>query len=239
MDSKAHDRKVIEMKEMPRARNFDLMLQSFFSGIDLEKLLIPGRKVLEIGCGRANTIRQFAQKYGIQAYGLDLADFTKSGKPEYRGVDLNFVQGDALNLPFKKNFFDFVFSHYTFQYLADKLKGLREAHRVLKLGGVGVIDFGRLNVDNETSGGEFLYDAEISPSLAEIISDPKYANSGQLQSERVNIFDKDQKGKFQDRRANRVTILKTQPTPLKFPELVRTEEKYSGIWPFVHCTYAK
>lgn len=56
------------------------------------------------------------------------------------------VEGDALRLPFRSNWFDFIFSRGSIPFWPDQVRGLKEAYRVLKPGGVAYIGggFGRL-----------------------------------------------------------------------------------------------
>lgn len=62
-------------------------------------------------------------------------------KPERS--NLEWIEADALNLPFPGAHFDLVTSAFGFRNLADYDAGLREIVRVLRPGGeVGILDFG-------------------------------------------------------------------------------------------------
>ena len=56
-------------------------------------------------------------------------------KAQKAGVEIPFVQADALNLPFPDNSFDAVTISFGFRYFTDYEKSLRELHRVLTKGG--------------------------------------------------------------------------------------------------------
>ena len=67
-------------------------------------------------------------------YGIDL--FVTSHSPR---TNLLLLQGDIQQLPFPQRTFDLVYSTLAFSYVSDKLRGLREAHRVLNSHGKGYI----------------------------------------------------------------------------------------------------
>lgn len=94
------------------------------------------KKVLEIGCGYANSAT-YLVNMGLEYYGVDVNLNIYRAKCNQEGVHL--YQMDAHELAFPDGFFDAVFSCYTFHYMTDKLRGLKEAHRVLRTGGKGCI----------------------------------------------------------------------------------------------------
>ena len=56
------------------------------------------------------------------------------------------IEGDALDLPLRDNFADFVFSRGSIPFWPDQVQGLKECYRILKPGGVAYVGggFGRL-----------------------------------------------------------------------------------------------
>jgi len=57
------------------------------------------------------------------------------------------IEGDALDMPFKDNFADFVFSRACIPFVPDQVQFMRECYRILKPGGVAYVGhggFGRL-----------------------------------------------------------------------------------------------
>lgn len=104
----------------------------------------PGISVLDIGCGTGNFSLSLARA-GAKVTGMDLsaAMLALAGaKAHAAGLEVEFVQGDAGQMPFGDNIFDRCLAVCSLEFMPDRAAVLREAHRVLKPGGrlvVGVI----------------------------------------------------------------------------------------------------
>ena len=101
-----------------------------------EVLKLPKEaKILDIGCGAGNHLEQLIN-YGFNVAGVEPSEnmrkYAQSKLP--KGIVIN---GSVLNLPFKDNSFDFVYTIEVFRYLnnEDNLSGFKEILRVLKPGG--------------------------------------------------------------------------------------------------------
>lgn len=71
-----------------------------------------GEKVLDIACGAGQTAIP-AAKRGAKVTGVDIADnlvYAARQRAKQEGLDANFDQGDACELPYEDNSFDKVFS---------------------------------------------------------------------------------------------------------------------------------
>jgi hypothetical protein len=96
--------------------------------------------VLEIACGRGESVFSLSQKYGCSITGLDMSQKLLSearNKAASSGEvgRLTFVRGDAEVLPFTDGAFDLVFCECSFSLLPDKKATAYEINRVLKPGG--------------------------------------------------------------------------------------------------------
>lgn len=102
--------------------------------------VLPSWRVLEIGCGIGRLLRPLSKRVA-RAVGVDVSEEMVRRGREYCADRPNVVlhRTDG-SLPFLAGGeFDFVFSHIVFQHLPRKSyaeKYLREAHRVLKPGGI-------------------------------------------------------------------------------------------------------
>ena len=105
--------------------------------------LDPGQKVLDIACGTGIVARLASQATGNgSTTGLDfnatMIDEARSIS-ESSGLEISWVQGDALNLPLEDNQFDTVFCQQGLQFFPDKPRAVGEMFRVLKPDGKAAI----------------------------------------------------------------------------------------------------
>jgi len=96
-----------------------------------------GKCILEVGCGMGSHAARFAQ-YAKKFYAIDLTPKgTKLTKLRFQIFKLfgEIIQADAENLPFKDNYFDFVYSNGVIHHTPNTSKAIEEIYRVLKPGG--------------------------------------------------------------------------------------------------------
>lgn len=102
--------------------------------------LTKGDQVLDIGSGIGGPARTLAAEFGCRVTGLDLTDeFCRAARMLTERVGLGemveFVQGNALDLPFNDASFDVVWTQHTSMNIEDKEQLFSEIHRVLRPGG--------------------------------------------------------------------------------------------------------
>lgn len=99
---------------------------------------VPGRRVLEVGCGAAACTRWLA-RHGATAVGIDLSAgmLRQARAGELRsGVPTTLLQADAEALPFGAATFDIACSAFgAVPFVADSALLMREVARVLRPGG--------------------------------------------------------------------------------------------------------
>jgi SAM-dependent methyltransferase len=122
-------------------------------------------KLLDIGCGNGKYII-LAAKEGIDSYGIDISPIAiRKAKKEAakQKVQASFRVGDALNMPYPKNYFDAAidFSCFTHFYTKDWNKYFRQVRRILKPNGYFLLSVWSKN----------------STMLSEVNFDPKTSKS--------------------------------------------------------------
>ncbi len=108
--------------------------------------LRPGDEVLDVACGTGDLTRAFADGGAARVVGLDftseMLDIARSRRLHARGErggTIEYVQGDALSLPYGDASFDVVSIAFGIRNVADPARALSEFRRVLRPGGRLVI----------------------------------------------------------------------------------------------------
>ncbi|MFJ8264961.1 demethylmenaquinone methyltransferase [Peribacillus asahii] len=113
--------------------------------VTMNKMKVPkGAKALDLCCGTADWTIALADAVGEtgEVYGLDFSkNMLKIGKEKVQKRKLNQVtllHGNAMDLPFPDNSFDYVTIGFGLRNVPDYMQVLKEMNRVLKPGGMGV-----------------------------------------------------------------------------------------------------
>jgi len=104
----------------------------------------PGARALDLCCGTGDLALALARR-GARVTGLDFsAPMLAVARRRQGGRDIEFIQGDALQIPFPDASFDIVTMGYGLRNLASWEAGLAEMRRVAKPGGrLVILEFGK------------------------------------------------------------------------------------------------
>ena len=106
-----------------------------------EKIPANG-KVLEIAPGPGYFCIELAKLGHYQITGLDISkSFVEIAHKNAKeaGLDIDFRLGNASDMPFQANTFDFTFCQAAFKNFSEPVKAIAEMYRVLRPGGISVI----------------------------------------------------------------------------------------------------
>lgn len=103
------------------------LIKRFLQGIQP----IGAFSALDIGCGTGNYTDIFQKLTQANVYGIDPSEGMLS-KARQKNERIVFQQGSAEDIPFKDNFFDFVFMTDVIHHVGDISKMFAEIHRVLR-----------------------------------------------------------------------------------------------------------
>src|SRR6478609_7132960 len=102
----------------------------------------PGARVLEIAPGPGYLAVELVRLTGCRLVGVDISHtFVRIAGENARkeGLRIDFEQGDAADLPFPAEQFDFIVCRAAFKNFARPLAALDEMYRVLSNGGMALI----------------------------------------------------------------------------------------------------
>ncbi|KAJ4850210.1 hypothetical protein Tsubulata_019244 [Turnera subulata] len=132
-----------------------------------------GDCVLDLCCGSGDLTFLLSEKVGINGKVTGL-DFSKDqlliasskqrslSKPCYNNIE--WVEGDATDLPFGDRVFDAVTMGYGLRNVVDRRMAMQEMFRVLKPGGrVSVLDFNKSNQPLVSSFQDWMIDSVVVP----------------------------------------------------------------------------
>ncbi len=106
----------------------------------LREMRVPENPVtLDIACGTGLSTFSLVDYLGTgDVHGVDLSpDMVRKAaeNADKLGYNIEFKEGDVENLPYPEAMFNMVISNMSFQFFPDKLKALKEIHRVMTPGG--------------------------------------------------------------------------------------------------------
>lgn len=93
--------------------------------------VLPGWRVLDVGCGLGATMGRLRSRYGADPFGVEASSAQIDRRRDAPGV----VQARGDCLPFGGGTFEAVFCECVLSLFADPGAGLKEFHRVLRAGG--------------------------------------------------------------------------------------------------------
>lgn len=102
--------------------------------------ITTGGSALDVACGSGKLTAELARAAGPRGrvVGLDFsAQMLEVARRDHPGLE--FLEGDALNLPFDDGTFDASTIAFGLRNLADPVRGLREMLRVVRTGGRAVV----------------------------------------------------------------------------------------------------
>ena len=100
------------------------------------QIKLDNSRILDVGCGIGGPSRMLADDYNCQVTGIDLSEeYIRTAKGLSALVGLqdktNYIQSNALELPFENGYFDVVWTQHVQMNISHKLKFYSEIERVL------------------------------------------------------------------------------------------------------------
>lgn len=100
----------------------------------LQQLLnpAPNTTLLDVGCGTGHFTRRFAQ-LGLSVTGIDPDEYALDYAKQIDG-NITYLQGNALNLPFQANSYDYTSAITSLCFISDPIHALHEMWRISRRG---------------------------------------------------------------------------------------------------------
>jgi demethylmenaquinone methyltransferase / 2-methoxy-6-polyprenyl-1,4-benzoquinol methylase len=128
-----------------------------------------GAIVLDVACGTGDLSIELQTHAKARIIGSDFCRPMLAIAKE-KSVELPFVEGDAMSLPFEENSFDAVTIAFGLRNLPNFENGLKELHRILKLGGrIAILEFSSPVIPGFRGLFNF-YFTQILPRIGGVVS---------------------------------------------------------------------
>ena len=103
--------------------------------------LVPGARLLDVGCGPGSVTIDLAARLGAgSVVGVDtssaVVEIAQKAAADAGASNVTFQVADAYELPFEDDAFDVVHAHQVLQHLTDPIAALQEMRRVTRPGGL-------------------------------------------------------------------------------------------------------
>ncbi len=136
-----------------------------------------GARILDVACGTGDLSLTLFEKTGASVVGSDfcrpMLDIAARKTANHGAIP--FVEGDALNLPFRDGSFNAVTIGFGLRNLADVRKGLQELHRVLgPNGNLAVLEFSQPVIPGFSFLFRFYFE-KLLPVIGGLVSGSRYA----------------------------------------------------------------
>jgi ubiquinone/menaquinone biosynthesis C-methylase UbiE len=152
----------------------------------LSSRIKPGDRVLEVAPGPGYLAIELFKLTRCRMIGLDISRTfvaIANANAEKDGVDVCFEQGDAADMPYPANAFNFIVCRAAFKNFARPLAALNEMYRVLKPGGTALIidlrkDFSPQAIRDYTEGKGLINGAIIKLTFNTMLKKRAYTQEG-------------------------------------------------------------
>ncbi len=101
----------------------------------LKEEFFKGKTGLDVGCGAGRHVHR-SSGFGMEMFGVDLSQAVDSAYENNKErAHVHILQGDVYHLPFRKDYFDFIYSLGVLHHLPAPLQGFQKVVPHLKPGG--------------------------------------------------------------------------------------------------------
>jgi len=111
--------------------------------MEISRISNKRKRLLEIGCATGYFLQAARDEFGFDVFGVELNEETSQFAREKRGLDVRTTTLEEVGFP--ESFFDVVYMRDVFKHIQKPREMLQEIHRILRKGGLIVIEVPNVN----------------------------------------------------------------------------------------------